>query len=101
MPDAYQAFASLMEMVAEALYEKKNGIEQPSFMHETATHGEGLYLGAFAYIGKNVKMGKNVKIYPQVYIGDNVKIGDDTILYAGCKIYHDCVLGSNVSYNFV
>ncbi len=97
VPDAYQAFASLMEMVAEALYEKKNGIEQPSFMHETATHGEGLYLGAFAYIGKNVKMGKNVKIYPQVYIGDNVKIGDDTILYAGCKIYHDCVLGSNVT----
>lgn len=95
--NAYEAFATLLQMVAEAMYEVKTGIEQPSFIHESCAYGEGLYVGGFAYIGKNVKLGKNVKIYPQVYIGDNVEIGNDTILYAGSKVYHDCKLGNNVT----
>lgn len=95
--DAYQAFASLLELVAETMFEEKTGIEQPSHIHETASYGNNVYVGAFAYVGKNVKIGNNVKIYPQVYIGDNVTIGNDTILFAGAKIYHDCLLGSHVT----
>jgi UDP-3-O-[3-hydroxymyristoyl] glucosamine N-acyltransferase len=95
--DAYQAFASLLELVAESMFEPKMGIEQPSFINESSTYGENIYVGAFAYIGKDVKMGNNVKIYPQVYIGDNVSIGDDTVIYAGAKVYHSCVLGKNVT----
>ena len=95
--NAYEAFASLLDMVAEAVIPRKNGIEQPSFIDKSATYGEGLYLGAFAYIGPNAKIGKNVKIYPQCYIGDNVKIGDNCILYPGVKIYYNCVIGNNVT----
>ena len=95
--NAYEAFASLLDMVAEAVIPRKNGIEQPSFIDPSATYGEGLYLGAFAYIGPNAKIGKNVKIYPQCYIGDNVKIGDNCIIYPGVKIYYNCVLGNNVT----
>jgi len=95
--DAYQAFASLLELVAEAMYEPKKGIEQPCFIHESTTYESDIYVGAFAYIGMNVKIGKNVKIYPQVYVGDNVTIGDDCILYAGTRIYHNCILGKNVT----
>ncbi|MDA3891285.1 MAG: UDP-3-O-(3-hydroxymyristoyl)glucosamine N-acyltransferase [Salinivirgaceae bacterium] len=95
--NAYEAFATLLEMVAESMYEVKMGIEQPSHIHESCKYEEGLYVGAFAYIGKNVTLGKNVKIYPQVYVGDNVTIGDNTILYAGAKVYHDCILGKHVT----
>jgi len=95
--NAYEAFATLLELVAESMFEAKNGIEQPSYVHESCKYGEGIYIGAFAYIGKNVKLGKNVKIYPQVYIGDNVTIGDNTILYAGVKVYHNCTLGKFVT----
>ncbi len=95
--DAYQAFASLLELVAEAMFEPKTGIEQPSFIHESSKYGKEFYIGAFAYIGKNVKIGKKVKIYPQVYIGDNVTIDDNTIIYAGAKIYYACALGKNVT----
>ncbi len=91
--DAYRAFVSLLEMVAEAMFEEKTGIEEPCFIHESVTKGTNLYIGAFAYIGKNVKLGNNVKIYPQVYIGDNVTIDEGTTIYAGAKVYHDCVLG--------
>jgi UDP-3-O-[3-hydroxymyristoyl] glucosamine N-acyltransferase len=95
--DAYQAFASLLDLVAEAMFEEKSGIEQPCFIHETATYGTDIFVGAFAYIGKNVKIGNNVKIYPQVYIGDNVIIGDNSIIYPGVKIYHDCSLGNFIT----
>jgi len=92
VPDAYKAFASLLELYQQAKGDK-SGIENPSFVDPTATLGKDLYLGAFSYIGKNVRIGNHVKIYPQVYIGDNTTIGDDSILFAGVKIYEDTIIG--------
>lgn len=92
--DAYQAFASLLDLYTQAMATVKTGIEQPSFIDESATVGQNIYLGAFAYIGKNAKVGNNCKIYPQVYIGDNVTIGNDCIIYAGVKIYSDSLIGN-------
>lgn len=92
--DAYQAFASLLELYIQAKAALKTGIEQPSYIDQTATAGKNIYLGAFAYIGKNSKVGNNTKIYPQVYIGDDVIIGNDCIIYAGAKIYSGCVIGN-------
>jgi len=94
VPDAYRAIASLLEMYEQS-QPQKSGIEQPSFIHESAKVGEFLYLGAFAYIGENVKIGNHVKIYPQAYIGDNVEIKDNTIIYSGVKIYKHCKIGEN------
>lgn len=91
--NAYEAFASLLQLYAQAK-KQKSGIENPSYIHSTAKVGENIYLGAFAYISENAQIGKNVKIYPQAYIGDNVKIGDNTIIYSGAKIYEDCVIGN-------
>lgn len=92
--DAYQALASLLQMYLQAKAVAKTGIEQPSYIHETATLGEDVYFGAFAYAGKNVKIGKRVKIYPQVFIGDDVTIGDDTVLYSGAKVYDESQIGA-------
>jgi UDP-3-O-[3-hydroxymyristoyl] glucosamine N-acyltransferase len=92
--DAYQCLTKLL-----AFYDQMNsnvsGIEQPSFIHETATLGENCYVGAFAYIGKNAKIGNNVKVYPQAYIGDNVTIGDNSTLFSGVKVYHNCQIGKS------
>jgi len=94
--DAYKAFSRLLEYYNQIKL-NKSGIEQPSYISESATYGEGLYLGAFAYIGENVKIGDNVKIYPNVYIGDNVKIGDNVMLFPGVKIYSETLLGNNIA----
>lgn len=94
VPDAYQSFARLLNYY-NSLRTQKEGIEEGSFVDDTATTGEDLYIGRFAYVSANAKIGKNVKIYPHTYIGDNVVIGDNTTIYAGVKIYHDCVVGSN------
>ena len=91
--DAYSCFAKLLEAYAQ-MTRKQPGIEQPSFISQTAKIGEHLYLGAFAYVGDNVLIGNNVVIYPNAFIGDNVKIGDNTVIHPGATIYNDCVIGN-------
>jgi UDP-3-O-[3-hydroxymyristoyl] glucosamine N-acyltransferase len=92
--NAYLAFTALLAEYQRILSFSKSGIENPSYISSSATHGENLYLGAFGYLGENVRIGKNVKIYPHAYIGDNVTIGDNSIVYAGVKIYANCKIGN-------
>ena len=93
--DAYKAFSKLLEYYNKVKL-NKTGIEQPSFISETAVYGDHVYIGAFAYVGNKVTIGNNVKIYPNVYIGDNVEIGDDCVIFAGAKIYSESVIGKTV-----
>lgn len=93
--DAYTSFSKLLEYYNQVKL-NKTGIEQPSFISDSAIYGDDLYLGAFSYLGDNVVIGKNVKIFPNVYIGDNVTIGDDSVVFAGAKIYSESVIGSTV-----
>lgn len=92
--DAYACFAQLLEMY-DTMNKEEARIESPSFIDDSASYGEGLYLGAFAYIGKDVKIGKDVAIHPNVTIGPNVEIGDGTIIYSGASVYRDCIVGQN------
>lgn len=92
--NAYESFAKLLEIYSQ-IKGNKVGIEQPSFISESAKMGLDCYVGAFAYIGQNVKVGSNVKLYPHVFIGDNCEIGDNTTLFSGVKLYHDCKIGAN------
>jgi UDP-3-O-[3-hydroxymyristoyl] glucosamine N-acyltransferase len=93
--NAYHAFASLLDLYVQAKALFKKGIEQPSYIAESARIGNDVYVGAFAYIGDKSKIGKYTKIHPQVHIGSNVTIGENCILYAGVKIYDDSVIGNN------
>ncbi|MEP0266434.1 UDP-3-O-(3-hydroxymyristoyl)glucosamine N-acyltransferase [Dokdonia sp.] len=93
--DAYKSFSKLLEYYNQVKL-NKSGIEQPSYISESASYGEGLYLGAFSYLGDNVQIGNNVKIYPNAYVGDNVTIGDNCVLFSGAKVYSDCVIGHSV-----
>lgn len=93
--NAYAALGYLMEMVNQST-PKKNGVENLSFVSESASLGTDVYVGSFAYVADNAFVDDNSKIYPHSYIGDNVKIGKNTIIYPGVKIYHDSIIGSNV-----
>jgi len=96
--DAYKSFSKLLEYYNQVKL-NKIGVEQPSFIAESAKYGESIYVGAFSYVGENVTIGDNVKIFPNSYIGDNVKIGDNTIVFAGSKIYSECIIGNHCVIN--
>ncbi len=91
--DPYATIAQLLDIAAEALEPKYQGVEQPCYVSEGVEIPEDAYVGAFAYIGRGVKLGRGVKIFPQVYLGDNVEIGDGAILKPGVKVYHNCRIG--------
>ena len=95
VPNAYSAITVLLEKY-NTIKLNKTGIEQPCFIHPSASIGENVYIGAFAYLGPNVKIGNNSKIYPNCFIADDVILGDNVTLFPGVKVYFDCVLGNNV-----
>jgi len=97
VPDAYTAFATLLSKYQEMMTQQMNGIQQPSYIAETASYGENVFIGAFAYLGENVKIGNKTKIFPGVFLGDDVKIGNGTIIHPGVKIYKDCMIGDRVT----
>ena len=96
--NAYSSFSKLLEYYNQ-IKNSKSGVESPIFISDSATHGEGVYIGAFSHIGENVVIGDHVKIYPNTFIGDNVTIGSHTTLFSGVKIYSDCVIGSHCFIN--
>ncbi len=96
--DAYKSFSKLLEYYNQ-IKMNKSGVEQPSFISDSARYGENIYVGAFTYIGDNVKIGENVKIFPNCYVGDNVSIDENTVLFSGVRIYSDCVIGADCVIN--
>lgn len=96
VPDAYSAFAILLDQFQKLQAHQLTGIQQPVYIDATAKLGDNIFLAAFAYIGKNVIIADGAKIYPNAYIGDNVTIGENSVIHAGVKVYHDCVIGKNV-----
>ena len=92
--NAYEAFASLLDLYQQSMPQKE-GSSSLSSIHPTARIGDQVYIGEFACVSQNASIGNGSKIYPQAYIGDNVKIGENTIIYAGVKIYKECIIGSN------
>lgn len=97
VPDAYSAFATLLEKYQQIQRQQLTGIQQPAYIAATAKIGDNVYVGAFAFIGEHVIVSDGAKIYPNAYLGNNVTVGKNTIIHPGVKIYHDCVIGNNVS----
>lgn len=95
VPDAYSAFALLLDHYQKMQAQQLTGIQEPVYIHATVKKGENIFIGAFVYIGENSVIGNGVKIYPNAFIGDNVIIGDHTVIHPGVKIYHDCIIGKN------
>ncbi len=96
VPNAYEAFAKLLQLYVQNL-PKKVGISPKSDIAESAKVGKDVYIGAFAVIDEGAQIGDGTQIFPQVYIGDNVKIGSNCIINAGVKIYAGCVIGDNTT----
>lgn len=100
--NAYEAVASLLDLLNSLKAARKKGRAFSSKIAFSAKVGRGTYVGSFTVISKKAVVGKNCQIYPQVYIGDGAKIGNNTIIrsgvriYEGCEIGDDCIIHSNV-----
>ncbi len=96
VPDAYSAFAILLDKYQQIQQQQLKGIQQPAYIDATAKIGDNVFIGAFAYLGQNVIVADGAKIYPHVYLGNNAQVGENSIIHPGVKIYHDCIVGKKV-----
>ena len=92
--NAYESFASLLQLVDQARPRKK-GIHPTAVIEKSAEIGKDVYIGPFVYIGENCVVGDECSLYPNVYIGDNTIIGKKCTLNPGVVIYRDCIVGNN------
>ncbi len=65
--------APVPETASVEVYPKRAGTSPKAAIHETASLGEGCYVGEFAVVAEGVRIGAGCRIYPQVYVGMNVK----------------------------
>ncbi len=93
--NAYEAVASLLDLLNTLKKAKKSGRAFFSKCAWSSKIGKGVYVGAYSVVGKKSVIGKDTQIYPQVYIGDNVTVGENVIIYPGVKIYDGCKIGNN------
>lgn len=90
--NAYEAFASLLQLYEQSKPRKK-GIHPSAVIETTAEIGENVYVGPFVYIGEKVKIGNDCQIYPHTAIGDGTVLGEECVIYSGVHIYQECILG--------
>lgn len=92
--NAYESFASLLQLVDQARPRKK-GIHPTAVIETTAVIGKDVYIGPFVYVGENCVVEDDCSLYPNVYIGDNTRLGKKCTLNPGVVIYHECIIGNN------
>jgi UDP-3-O-[3-hydroxymyristoyl] glucosamine N-acyltransferase len=96
VPDAYSAFARLLELYDQIKHDKK-GISQQAFIDGSAEIGDDVYIGEFSHVGSASVIGAGSKVYPQAFIGDRVRIGKGVLIHPGVRILSDSVIGDQVT----
>ncbi len=96
VPDAYLAFATLLEKYQQIQTQQLSGIQQPVYIDPSAKIGDQVFIGAFSFIGENVIVGNGTKVFQNTFIGNNTSIGENCMIQPGVKIYHNCIIGNNV-----
>ena len=66
VPDAYTAFATLLDKYQQIKTQRLNGIQEPVYIDPTSKIGESVFIGAFSYIGENAVVANGAKIFPNV-----------------------------------
>jgi UDP-3-O-[3-hydroxymyristoyl] glucosamine N-acyltransferase len=97
------AMAKLLEAFQPATPVFETDIHPTAIIHETATLGKGVQIGAHCYVGKNVTLGDGVILYHNVSVFDYSTIGPQTVAWSGTVIRErsqigaQCIFHNNVS----
>jgi UDP-3-O-[3-hydroxymyristoyl] glucosamine N-acyltransferase len=94
--DAYGSFAKLLEAYNQ-LKQPKPGIHPSAVIAPTAVVGDQVYIGPLVHVSDGAKIGNGCKIYSGSFVGEGTTVGEQTVIFAGVRIYADCVIGKHVT----
>ena len=90
----YLAFAKAIEMFFSATVESPS-VHPTAWVADTATIGQGVYIGPFTYIGERAVLGDGVRVQSRCTIQEDVVIGDHTLVHSGSVVRERVVVGRN------
>lgn len=95
--DADLAMVALLDAAAKQIIRVPGpGVHPLAWVAESASLGEGVFLGAHASVGEGSVIGARTRIHPGVRVGAGVRIGEDCDLRANSVVEDRCVLGDRV-----
>ncbi len=93
--DPEMGFIKAVELLHPAK-QYKSQIAGNACIDETASLGDGLFVGPYAVIGEQSVIGDNTAILAGAYIGNHVSIGKNCHIHPYAVVYDGTVLGDNV-----
>ncbi len=94
--DPYVAFLHAFKQLTPHIDPLPYGIDPTANISSSAKLGSNVSLGAYVVVDDNAVIGNNTRIGHACIIGKGAVIGADCMLYAGARVYHQCVLGDRV-----
>jgi UDP-3-O-[3-hydroxymyristoyl] glucosamine N-acyltransferase len=70
------------------------GIHETAVVDDTASVGEGAFVGPYVVIGPGASVGQRSKVYPFCYIGEGCSVGEDSTLYPHVVMYQNVSVGA-------
>ena len=89
------AFAMVLKYCETQQLKHPEGIHPQAAIHEDATLGKEVAVGACAIIEAGARLADGVVVYPGAYIGRGVKIGTGTIIYPNVTIREETEIGAH------
>ena len=75
----------------------EKGIHPSAVIHENATLGEDVRIGAFCHVESGCEVGDRTVLFSNVHLHSGVTVGAEATLHAGVVVRHDCSIGSRTT----
>lgn len=93
--DPMHAMAEVLDLFRPLILPSP-GIHPQAVVHERASIGEAVHLGAASVVEDGATIGRGCVIFPGVYVGAGVEVGEGSVIYPGVVVREGCTIGARV-----
>jgi len=94
--DVNRAMSRITEALCPPVPVPEAGVHPKAVVHDSATLGKGVHIGACAVVGAGARIGNGARIRAGAVVAEEAVVGDDCDVHAGVVIRERCRLGDRV-----
>ncbi|MBC7396992.1 MAG: UDP-3-O-(3-hydroxymyristoyl)glucosamine N-acyltransferase [Bdellovibrionales bacterium] len=95
MAIATKEFSKVLSAHDHQEIQKVRSIHPSAVIHETATIGINVVIGAQVVIEEGARIHAGATLYPQVYIGPHCEVGEGSVLFPKVTLYEKTLIGKH------
>jgi len=89
----YACYARIATLLSQEEDRCVTDIHPSAIVHDTASLGSNLKIGAHCFVDERVSIGDNCYIGPGVVLSAGVQIDEGSVLHSNITVYRDCLIG--------